>query len=116
MNAIESGLALLTWEKDAFAYADSYDESEKRYRGLKHGGQLYISADDTGLLVKPEVARQQVDAETAPTAPSWGDPVSWPESPTGEGQLSPGATITTTTTEADALPRHGCTRSCASRA
>jgi len=89
VSAIESGLALLTWEKDAFAYADSYDESEKRYRGLKYGGQFYISADDTGLLVKPEVARQQIDAETAPPASSRGGPVSSPEPPTGEGLPSP---------------------------
>ncbi|MGO9270356.1 MAG: Swt1 family HEPN domain-containing protein, partial [Terriglobia bacterium] len=73
VNAIQSGLALLTWEKDAFAYAESYDESNQRYRGLKHGGQFGISADDTGLLVKPEVARQQIDAETAPPTPLGAD-------------------------------------------
>ena len=28
VDAIRSGLALLTWEKDAFAYAESYDESD----------------------------------------------------------------------------------------
>jgi predicted AAA+ superfamily ATPase len=69
VSSIQSGLALLTWEKDAFAYAESYDELKQRYRGLKHGGQFGISADDTGLLVKPDVARQQIDAETAPTTP-----------------------------------------------
>jgi hypothetical protein len=34
VDAIRSELALLTWEKDAFAYAESYDESIPRYRGL----------------------------------------------------------------------------------
>jgi hypothetical protein len=32
LNAIRSGLALLTWEQDAFAYAESYDEATSRYR------------------------------------------------------------------------------------
>ena len=50
MSAIQSGLALLTWEKDAFAYAESYDESEKRYRGLKHGGQFYTEPTIPGFL------------------------------------------------------------------
>ena len=36
LNAIRSGLSLLTWEKDSFAYADSFDEEAGRYRGLRH--------------------------------------------------------------------------------
>jgi predicted AAA+ superfamily ATPase len=68
LNAIRAGLALLTWEQDAFAYAESYDEAAARYRGLHFGMQLAITADDTGLLVRPEVARQQVDQETAAAA------------------------------------------------
>src|ERR1017187_4843438 len=65
LNAIRAGLALLTWEQDAFAYAESYDESAARYRGLQSGMQLTVTADDTGLLVRPEIARQQIDQETA---------------------------------------------------
>lgn len=34
INAIRSGLSLLTCEQDAFAYAESYDEAANRYRGL----------------------------------------------------------------------------------
>jgi hypothetical protein len=37
LNAIRAGLALLTWEHDAFAYAENYDESAGRYRGLRSG-------------------------------------------------------------------------------
>ena len=57
-------VALLTWEHDAFAYADSFDDEAKRYRGLR-GGQLVSlpDADAPGLLVKPDVARRQLDAE-----------------------------------------------------
>ena len=70
VDAVRSGLALLTWEQDAFAYADSYDESAARYRGLRSGAHVSVTADDTGLLVKPEVARQQIEAETAPPSPA----------------------------------------------
>ncbi len=66
VNAIRAGLALLTWEHDAFAYAENYDESAARYRGLHSGGQVNVTEDDTGILVRPEVARKQIDQETAP--------------------------------------------------
>ena len=64
LKSISDGLALLTWEHDAFAYADSFDDEATRYRGLR-GGQLVSlpDADAHGLLVKPEVARRQLDAE-----------------------------------------------------
>ena len=64
LKSISDGLALLTWEHDAFAYADSFDDEATRYRGLR-GGQLVSlpDADAPGLLVKPDVARRQLDAE-----------------------------------------------------
>jgi len=64
VTAIADGLALLTWENDTFAYADSLDESTGRYRGLR-GGQQIVVADESGLLVKPDVARLQLEAESA---------------------------------------------------
>ena len=79
VNAIREGLALITWEKDAFAYAESYDEAEGRYRGLRAGRQVPITDSDApGLLVKPEIARRQMDAER-PVAPG-----------PGAGTVSPG--------------------------
>ncbi len=65
LNAIGDGIALLTWEQDAFAFADSYDDEAGRYRGLR-GGQVATlpDADAPGLLVKPDVARKQLDAES----------------------------------------------------
>jgi hypothetical protein len=66
LNAIRAGLALLTWERDAFAYAEGYDESVPRYRGLQHGMQIDVAGDDAGLLVRPEQAREQIERETAP--------------------------------------------------
>jgi predicted AAA+ superfamily ATPase len=80
LNAIRAGLALLTWERDGFAYAESYDEAAGRYRGLRPGAQVAVAVDDVGLLVLPVVARRQIDQETAPPAttpgPAAGDTTS----------------------------------------
>jgi hypothetical protein len=69
LGAVRAGCALLTWEQDAFAYAESYDEAAQRYCGLRWGQHLAISDGDTGLLVRPEVARQQISAETSSSQP-----------------------------------------------
>ena len=64
LAAIRSGVAQLTWEQDGFAYADSYDEGTGRYRGLQCGQQVALAdAAAPGLLVKPAVARRQLEAE-----------------------------------------------------
>ena len=63
LEAIRNGLALMTWEQDSFAYADGYDEGTRRYRGLHFGPRSALSDSDPGLLVRPEVARKQLDAE-----------------------------------------------------
>jgi predicted AAA+ superfamily ATPase len=64
VQAMRDGVALLTWQSDTFAYADSHDESAGRYSGLRGGQVVSLSPDSAGLLVKPEVARRQMDAET----------------------------------------------------
>ena len=86
VSAISSGVALLTWEHDAFAVADSFDDEAERYRGLR-GGQVVSlpDADAPGLLVKPGVARRQLDAET-PQPASDGEPGT-----PGTGGKAPGA-------------------------
>jgi hypothetical protein len=63
IEAVRDGCGLLTWERDSFAYADSYDEGAARYRGLRGGQNVHVSGD-AGLLVKSEVARRQMDTET----------------------------------------------------
>ena len=90
LKAISDGVALLTWEHDAFAVADSFDDEAKRYRGLR-GGQLVSlpDADAPGLLVKPDVARRQLDAEMPQPAGPGGapaDPVPGGESPDPGGR------------------------------
>lgn len=79
LAAVNDGLAILTWETDSYAYADSYDEAEGRYRGLRYG--QIIDAQTSGLLVKPEVARRQI-AATATPPPSNRPPVGGPTGPT----------------------------------
>jgi len=64
-RAIEDGLVLLTWS-DSFAYADTYDEATGRYRGLRGGQHVAIADADTGLLVRPDVARKQLEVEASP--------------------------------------------------
>ena len=73
MEAASSGLDLLTWESDSFAYADSYDEAASRYRGLRCGQHVPAASLQDGLLVKPEVARKQVTAETPTPGPDGGE-------------------------------------------
>jgi hypothetical protein len=81
-NAMVDGIQLLTWSKDSFAYADSLDEKESRYRGLRCGQILTISASEpTGLLVRPDVAAKQQEAERPPAPPG---------SPGGPGAPPPG--------------------------
>jgi hypothetical protein len=65
LNAINAGVALLTWPAESFAFADSFDEATGRYRGLRAGQNVAVTADSPGLLVKPDIARRQIDAETA---------------------------------------------------
>jgi predicted AAA+ superfamily ATPase len=66
LEAIREGLRLLTWSRDSFAYADSLDEAASRYRGLRCGEVINISEDNlSGLLVRPDVALKQREAEKA---------------------------------------------------
>jgi hypothetical protein len=71
VGAVRDGLSLVTWERETFAYADSFDEATTRYRGLRAGQIISIpDSDPSGLLVKPEVARGQLDADQALERPT----------------------------------------------
>lgn len=71
LDAIRDGVNLLTWVQDGFGFADSYDETAGRYKGLR-GGQMVTLADPhaPGVVVKPDVASNQLDAEGAAPSPS----------------------------------------------
>jgi hypothetical protein len=85
-TAMVEGVRLLTWSKDSFAYADSFDEKEGRYRGLRCGQMVTLSASEpTGLLVKSDVATKQQEAERPPAGPAGGP------APTSPGGPAPGS-------------------------
>lgn len=64
LNAIQDGIQLLTWHSDAFAYADSYDEAAKRYRGLVCGRLIALGGSiPSGVLVRADVALEQHNSE-----------------------------------------------------
>ncbi|MCD6320938.1 AAA+ family ATPase, partial [Candidatus Bipolaricaulota bacterium] len=66
IQAIQDGVGLLSWDKDSFAYAESFDEKAGRYRGLRAGENISLSdRAPVGLLVKPGVARHQFEKERA---------------------------------------------------
>ena len=77
LGAARDGVSLLTWEQDTFAFADSFDDTAGRYLGLRGGqGIALADSDAPGLLVKPVVARRQLDAEKV--KPSDGAPSAAP--------------------------------------
>ncbi len=94
LDAIRDGLASLTWVHDTFAYADAFDSDRNRYRGLKAGQRVTVIQDNESVLVKAEIAEQQIDAEQAAKAPTvpvaGGTATVWkPVGPTG---TAPGTT------------------------
>jgi hypothetical protein len=106
VNAIRDGLALLTWEQDALAYAESYDEAAGRHRGLRAGQNVSILDHNApGLLVRPDVARRQLDAETPPRPDGTGTTTQGGEGSAGETATGAGGTTTTTLPGPAAAPR-----------
>jgi predicted AAA+ superfamily ATPase len=87
VDAIRDGVTLLSWQQDSFAYADSFDDAAKRYRGLRFGQHISITDDtQSGLLVKPDAAQKQFQAEQAATAAAVGIGAS--ATPTGQAQFA----------------------------
>jgi len=101
LDAIGDGLSLLTWVQDSFAYADSYDETSCRYRGLRHGQRVTLTDTSTGVLVKPEAASRQIAAEAGvrDTATTLGT------EPTTQARLGDSTTAGTTRTGGLAFPQ-----------
>jgi len=110
LHAIGDGVSLLLWLQDSFGFADGFDEAAGRYQGLR-GGQMVtlVDAHAPGLVVKPDVAMRQLDAErVAPT------PGVTPGRPPGPGTgtttpIPPGVTPTGDPKPAAAKPKrfHG---------
>jgi hypothetical protein len=68
LDAIQDGVARLTWKQDTFAYADSYDAAAGRYRGLEAGCRPNVQLNSESIVVKPEVAAEQMEKEVAAKA------------------------------------------------
>ncbi len=59
-GAISDGIGRLTWDPDAFAYAEAIDAESGQYRGLEAGKQIEVTHSPSALLVRPEQAREQL--------------------------------------------------------
>jgi predicted AAA+ superfamily ATPase len=69
VESVRAGLSVLIWT-DTFAYADGWDEKKGRYLGLRTTGGSSVSLEGNGLLVKPDVAAKQIEADRAPAEPA----------------------------------------------
>lgn len=100
--AIREGLPLLTWQSETFGYAQSKDASG-RYLGLVGGGAAAIQIEGGALVVKPDVAAEQLrkdaEAQQQPGAADTGatptdqvgdqDQLTGGEQPGGDGTVGP---------------------------
>lgn len=104
-DSVRDGVGLLTWTTDSFAYADRYDEEKDRYVGLVAGTpNAHVRLDGNSVLVKPDVAKVQLDAEkqnveTVVTPTGRGEGNGPGTGPTGGGGGSTG-------TDVPVLPTH----------
>ncbi|MFZ4624608.1 MAG: hypothetical protein ACOYNF_10290, partial [Rhodoferax sp.] len=93
LRAASEGVSLLTWLQDGFGLADGFDEAAQRYQGLRAGTVVSLTdAHSTALLVKPELAVRQMDAERAAVPPEAGltqPPADWPEVPPAHPVITP---------------------------
>ena len=63
LRSIDDGVSLITWEQESFAFAEGFDEDAGHYRALRFQDRINLpDAGAPGLLVKPAVARRQIDA------------------------------------------------------
>jgi hypothetical protein len=86
-DSIRAGVASLAWIQDSFAYADRYDESAGRYRGLRAGQNIALDESSPGLIVKPDVAVRQLDQDTNSTSTSGTYASPLPGTISTEGQI-----------------------------
>lgn len=62
LAAVREGVASTIWA-DNFAYAEGFDDVKGKYLGLRAATGISPSIGPQSLLVKPEVAQKQLDAE-----------------------------------------------------
>jgi hypothetical protein len=94
LGAIQEGVASLSWQTEAFANAEAWDDKRQRYQELRAMQSTHVAMDDRSLLVKPEAAAAQLAGDqqsdsakpTPPTKP--GDEVGPPPAP-GRKEVPP---------------------------
>ena len=64
LDAISEGVTAAVWTEN-FAYATGWDFSRQRYLGLKAGERVVVTLSSQNLLVKPDVAQRQLQADAA---------------------------------------------------
>lgn len=64
-EAIQDGIKDTGWS-EFFAYAEAWDESKKRYLGLKAGVVSSVIMDEKTVLVTPKAAQEQLDKVIGP--------------------------------------------------
>jgi hypothetical protein len=89
IEAVRDGLARLTWNPETFAFADSWDEKKGAYVGLRGGEATRVTADSQGLLVKPEAAARQIEAQRNADRPPAETGEDDPARPVDPGDLPP---------------------------
>jgi len=105
LNSVRDGLSLITWQQESFAYADRWDAAQCRYRGLRVGNVGGITFEGESVLVKPDIAAKQMDADKAAQQPPTGAGATATVSADGPSTFTtaaqpPGAAIPVSTTPA----------------
>lgn len=71
LQSIGDGFPLFTWKQDTFGYAESFDESAARYKGLRGGTVVNLNdPHSSALVVKPDIVSIQLDAERVEPIPA----------------------------------------------
>jgi hypothetical protein len=92
LQAVRDGVSLLSWATETFAFAESQDEATGRYRGLRGGQTLSLpDADAPGLLVRSEIARKQLVAESPTPAGTGAEESGTVASPASAGTVGEGS-------------------------
>jgi hypothetical protein len=63
IEAVRDGVASLTWNPQTFAWAESVDENTGHFAGLLAGEQVPRDRLAGGIVVTPEIAGHQLEAE-----------------------------------------------------
>ena len=65
--AISDGVAQVNWAQDTFAFAERYDPDSDRYPGLATGRHVDVGLSKDAVLIRPERAMVQLDADSVET-------------------------------------------------